>query len=255
MLKLEHLTKRYGSLCAVDDLSLHLKPGELYGFLGPNGAGKTTTMKMIAGLIEPTAGKIIIDGLDLARDTLKAKSRLGYVPDRPYLYDRLTALEYLDFVASLYDMPKKHAREQALAWLEIFELLPRKDALCESFSHGMKQRLVLASVLLHRPRLLVVDEPMVGLDPKGAKLLKDLLRRETREFGTTVIFSTHTLEVANELCDALAVIDHGKIIAQGSPAELRAMGGEGQSLEEIFLKLTAEQSNAEPENPENQKAR
>ncbi len=239
MLLLKEIVKKYGQLTAVDHLSLHLHQGEIFGFLGPNGAGKTTTMKMIAGLLSPDEGEIWIDGRDIAQNPLQAKSILGYVPDRPHLYERLTAGEYLDFVGALYRMPMGRIRERGQALLDLFEIGDRRDSLCESFSHGMKQRLILASVLLHNPKLLIVDEPMVGLDPRGAKLLKDTLRKEAQERKMTVLFSTHTLSVAEELCDAMAVIDHGRIVAQGSPEELRALGEAGQSLEAVFLKLTS----------------
>ena len=241
MLRLEGVTKRYGAFTAVDDLSLHLPAGRIFGFLGPNGAGKTTTMKMVVGLIRPTRGRVLVDGVDVVADPLEAKRRLGYIPDRPNLYERLTALEYCYFVAGLYGMARGHAMRRATELLILFGLGEKLDGLVESFSHGMKQRLVMASLLLHAPRLLVVDEPMVGLDPRGARLLKDVLRREATENGLTVMLSTHTLEVADELCDEMAVIHRGRLVAQGTPAELRAAtGAAGQRLEEVFLQLTEE---------------
>ncbi|MEZ4463773.1 MAG: ABC transporter ATP-binding protein [bacterium] len=214
------------------------------GFLGPNGAGKTTTMKMIVGLGRPTTGRILVDGLDVQAEPLAVKARLGYIPDRPNLPQRLTAREYLYFIAGLYRMDPADARQRTEEQLALFGLGPRAGHLIESFSHGMKQRLVMASVLLHRPRLLVVDEPMVGLDPRGARLLKDVLRAEAAA-GLTVFLSTHTLEVADEVCDTVAVIDRGRLIAQGTPADLRIHAGAvGRTLEEVFLRLTTEEADA-----------
>jgi ABC-2 type transport system ATP-binding protein len=240
MLILDHLTRRYGNFTAVHDLSLHIEPGRIFGCLGPNGAGKTTTMKMIVGLIKPSEGRIVVDGIDVAKDALAARRRIGYVPDRPHVYERLTAVEYLYFVASLYRIPKAEAVPRTSELLTLFGLAEKADALVESFSHGMKQRLVMASVLLHRPRLLIVDEPMVGLDPQGARLLKDVLRREAAQ-GLTVMLSTHTLEVAEELCDTVGVIHRGRLLALDTPAGLKAArGAEGERLEAVFLALTAE---------------
>ncbi len=243
MLRIEGVTKRYGSFTAVSELDLDIEPGKLLGFLGPNGAGKTTTMKMVVGLVRPTSGRVSVDGVDVAKDPLAAKRRLGYVPDRPNLYERLTALEYMFFVGGLYEMAKADAVPRSHQLLELFGLGHKRDDLVESFSHGMKQRLVMASVLLHRPRLLVVDEPMVGLDPRGARLLKDVLRTEARENGLTVLLSTHTLEVADDICDEIAVIHRGHLVARGTPEALRESTGKGgEKLEEVFLQLTEEES-------------
>jgi len=240
MLRLEHATKRYGALTAVDDLSLELPAGRILGFLGPNGAGKTTTMKMICGLVRPTSGRVLVDGIDVAIDPLTTKKHVGYVPDRPHVYERLTALEHMYFVGGLYGVDPVEMESRSVSLLTLFGLGDRLDQLVESFSHGMKQRLVMASVLLHEPRLLVVDEPMVGLDPMGARLLKDVLREHAAK-GMSVLLSTHTLEVADEVCDEIAVIHHGTLIAYGSPASLRARtGAEGQRLETVFLQLTSE---------------
>jgi ABC-2 type transport system ATP-binding protein len=241
MLRLEGVTKRYGTFTAVAELSLELPPGRIFGFLGPNGAGKTTTMKMIVGLIRPSAGRIFVDEVDVVSDPLEAKRRLGYIPDRPNLYERLTAMEYMAFIAGLYRLERGTARRRAAELIELFGLANHADKLVESFSHGMKQRLVTASVLLHEPKLLVVDEPMVGLDPRGARLLKDVLRREAHERGLTVMLSTHTLEVAEEVCDTVGIIHRGRLVAQGSPDALRHRDGAvGRRLEEVFLQLTAE---------------
>lgn len=247
MLKIEQVIKRYGAFTAVNGLSLVVPQGQILGFLGPNGAGKTTTMKMVVGLIRPTHGRVLVNGVDVVKDPLTVKRILGYIPDRPNLYERLTALEYMYFIAGLYQMSPKDARPRSAELLALFGLGHKVDHLVESFSHGMKQRLVMASVLLHRPRLLVVDEPMVGLDPRGARLLKDILRREAEQ-GLTVMLSTHTLEVADEVCDQIAVIHHGELIACGTPAELRHQAGAvGQTLEDVFLLLTEEASSVHSE--------
>ncbi len=237
MLRIEQVVKRYGGFTAVDGLDLTVDAGEIHGFLGPNGAGKTTTMKMVCGLIRPSAGRITVDGIDVTRDPLAVKARIGYVPDRPHLYERLTALEYCYFIAGLYDLPRQETITRSHELLALFGLGEKIDHLVESFSHGMKQRLVMASVLLHRPRLMIVDEPMVGLDPRGARLLKDVLRRQARENGLAVLLSTHTLEVAEEVCDRVTVIHRGRRVAVGPPDELRAGG---QRLEAVFLQLTEE---------------
>ena len=223
MLTLTSLTKRYGGFTAVHGLDLHIPKGTLFGFLGPNGAGKTTTMKMIVGLIRPTTGQVEVDGVDVVKQPLEARAHIGYIPDRPNLYERLSALEYMFFIGSLYRIDRKKAVPRSHALLELFGLGHKKDQLVESFSHGMKQRLVMASVMLHEPKLLVVDEPMVGLDPQGARLLKDVLRQEVAK-GLTVMLSTHTLEVADEVCDEVAVINHGRLVARGSPAPPAARG-------------------------------
>lgn len=244
MLELTGVVKRYGGFTAVAGLDLRVEAGQIHGFLGPNGAGKTTTMKMVCGLIAPTAGTITVDGLDVTAAPLEVKARLGYVPDRPHLYERLSALEYMYFIAGLYRLARKAAIEDSHRLLALFGLGDKIDHLVESFSHGMKQRLVMASVLLHQPKLLIVDEPMVGLDPRGARLLKDVLRTEARERGLAVLLSTHTLEVADEVCDVVTVIHRGRLIARGEPAALRADAG-GKGLEAVFLQLTEEAEQAD----------
>jgi ABC-2 type transport system ATP-binding protein len=241
MLRIRQVTKQYGDFTAVEDLDIEIPEGRIYGFLGPNGAGKTTTMKMVVGLIRPTRGAIHVDGVDVRKAPLEAKKRLGYIPDRPNLYERLTALEYCYFIAGLYEIPRAEASARAHQLLELFGLGEKKSHLIESFSHGMKQRLVMASVLLHRPRLLIVDEPMVGLDRRGARLLKDVLREEARENGLTVMLSTHTLEVAEEVCDVVGILNRGRKIAEGAPADLLDRDGAvAEKLEAVFLQLTAE---------------
>ena len=242
MLKVESLTKKYGDFTAVSNVSLQIPAGQIFGCLGPNGAGKTTTMKMICGIVRPTRGRIFVDGFDVSKDPLAVKARLGYVPDRPHLYERLTAEEYMYFIAGLFKIPKQTGIKKTRELLELFGLGHVQTHLIESFSHGMKQRLVMASVFLHEPKLMIVDEPMVGLDPRGARLLKDVLRQQAQERGLAILLSTHTLEVADEVCDQVAVIRHGRLIAQGTPAELREQTGqEGRRLEEVFLQLTEEQ--------------
>jgi len=237
MLTLRGVCKEYPGKDAVRDLSVEVPRGEIWGFLGVNGAGKSTTMKMIAGLLKPTAGEIRVGGVDVVREPLKAKMIVGYVPDRPYLYERLSAAEFMGFVASLYpSIPRREAPARVARWLEEFELTEERGQLVEGFSHGMKQRLVMASVFMQEPQLLVVDEPMVGLDPRGARRLKELLRRERDARGLTVLLSTHTLDVAEELCDQVLLIHRGELLARGAAHELRAR--EGERLEEVFLRLT-----------------
>lgn len=241
ILQINGLRKQYGKFTAVDHIDLTVPYGQVFGILGPNGAGKTTTLRMITGLIQPTAGQVIIDGKDMSTQTIEAKSITGFIPDRPYVYDKLTTFEYLRFIAGLYNLDTKVAADRMREMLKLFGLLEWGDSLIESFSHGMKQRLVFAGALLPRPKLLIVDEPMVGLDPKGHKLIKELFVTLTRDEGMTILLSTHTLEVAEEVCTQIAIVNHGRIIARGTLDELRIESGEGQgSLEQVFLRLTQE---------------
>ncbi len=243
MMLVRGLVKRFGELLAVAGLDLEVHPGEVVGFLGPNGAGKTTTMQMIAGLLRPSAGSISIAGHDLATEPLAAKAVTAYIPDRPILYDKLTALELLYFVGGLYSMPREETALVANDLLARFGLAGREHALVESFSHGMKQRLAFAAALLHRPKLLVVDEPMVGLDPRGARLITDSLTELASEEGMAVLLSTHTLAVAEELCHRIAILHHGRIVALGTMGDLRREADRPESrLEEVFLRLTQEGS-------------
>jgi ABC-2 type transport system ATP-binding protein len=238
MIRLEGLTKRYGAFTAVHPLDLHVPRGELFGFLGPNGAGKTTTIRMIAGVLQPTAGRVLLDGRDVVTEPAEAKRRLGYIPDRPFLYEKLTGLEFLRFVSGLWGENGKAADARAMQLLELFELGEWKDTLIESYSHGMRQKLLISSALVHAPDVIVVDEPMVGLDPKGARLIKELLRGFASQ-GGTIFLSTHTLEVAEALCDRIAILYQGKIRAIGTMDELRAEAATGAAhLEDVFLKLT-----------------
>jgi ABC-2 type transport system ATP-binding protein len=236
MIKLTNLTKVYGNLTAVKSIDLEVKAGEIFGFLGPNGAGKTTTIKMMAGLLQPTGGSVAIGGFDVQKEPLKAKAITGFIPDRPYLYEKLTAGEFMRFVAELYTMPSADGRIDEL--LGLFGLNDWAGELVENFSHGMKQRLVMASSLLHRPKVLIVDEPMVGLDPRGARLVKDLFK-DLASQGVTIFMSTHTLEIVEAMCTRVAIINKGEIIAGGSVEELgRLARMENSHLEPIFLKLT-----------------
>ena len=238
MIQLENLTKRYGKFTAVDGVSLTIPRGELYGLLGPNGAGKTTTMRMIAGILRPSGGRVLIAGIDIAADPIAAKRRLGFIPDRPFVYDKLTGAEFMRFVAGLYGQAGPELERRIDELLELFELLPWRSELTESYSHGMRQKLIIASALLHRPDVIVVDEPMVGLDPRSARLLKDLLREFVGR-GGTVLMSTHTLEIAEAMCDRIAIVHGGRIAAAGTMEELRAQTASGDaSLEDLFLKLT-----------------
>ena len=237
MIKLIDLTKMFKNLRAVDNISLEVKQGSVLGFLGPNGAGKTTTIKMMAGVLKPTAGQIIINGLDLAKDPSAAKQCVGFIPDRPFVYEKLTGLEFLRFIAALYQLDHTSSVEDRISeLLALFDLSHWQEELIGSYSHGMKQRLVMCSALLHNPKVLIVDEPMVGLDPKGARLVKDIFKEQARQ-GTTVFMSTHSLEVAEEVCDEIAIIQAGRIIAKGTADTLRLKADVDGNLEDIFLKL------------------
>jgi ABC-2 type transport system ATP-binding protein len=238
MIAVENLVKRYGTFTAVDGVSLSVAPGQIHGFLGPNGAGKTTTIRMIAGLLRPTAGRILVNGHDLAADPERAKASLGFIPDRPFIYEKLTAGEFLRFHAGLYGLDDDLVPGRVTEMLELFELGRWQHELVESFSHGMKQRLVMAAAFMHRPRAVLVDEPMVGLDPRGARLIKQVFRTMAGH-GVAILMSTHTLEVAQEMCDLISIILKGKIIAHGTVDEVRALAGdESQHLTEVFLRLT-----------------
>ena len=238
MIAIHDLVKTYGTFTAVDGVSLDVRPGEIHGFLGPNGAGKTTTLRMIAGLLKPTSGRIEVNGYDVARQPEAAKASLGFIPDRPYIYEKLTAGEFLRFHGGLFGLNGSDIGPRVKEMLELFELGRWENELVESFSHGMKQRLVMSAAFLHRPQAVVVDEPMVGLDPRGARLIKDVFRKMSRR-GVGILMSTHTLEVAQEMCDQISIILKGKIIASGTVAEIRAMGdGHDDHLTSVFLKLT-----------------
>jgi len=238
MIGLHDVVKKYSAFTAVDGISLEVPPGQIHGFLGPNGAGKTTTLRMIAGLLKPTSGRIVVNGHDLATNPEAAKASLGFIPDRPFIYEKLTAGEFLRFHGGLYGLDDGAVGGRAREMLEMFELSRWEHELVESFSHGMKQRLVMCAAFLHRPRAVVVDEPMVGLDPRGARLIKDVFRRMS-ERGVAILMSTHTLEVAQEMCDRISIILKGRIIARGTVDELRQMAGTpSEQLTPVFLRLT-----------------
>jgi len=245
MLDLQGIVKRYGSFTAVAGLNLSVHKGEIFGFLGPNGAGKTTTIRMVAGVLRPSEGKILIGGDDLVANPESAKARVGYIPDRPFLYEKLSGGEFLRFVSGLWGRDGVEAEERGDRLLELFQLTEWKDELIESYSHGMRQKLLISSALIHQPEVIVVDEPMVGLDPRSARILKDLLRAYV-DGGGTVFLSTHTLEVAEALCDRIGIINKGSIIALGTMEELRAQAHAGGAhLEEIFLKVTGGEAMAD----------
>jgi ABC-2 type transport system ATP-binding protein len=238
MIAIHDLVKNYGQFTAVDGVSLEVTPGEIHGFLGPNGAGKTTTLRMIAGLLKPSAGRILVNGHDLATEPEAAKMSLGFIPDRPFIYEKLTGGEFLRFHGGLYGLEESSIADRVREMLELFELGRWEHELVESFSHGMKQRLVMCAAFLHRPRAVVVDEPMVGLDPRGARLIKDVFRKMSAR-GVAILMSTHTLEVAQEMCDRISIILKGRIIARGTVPDIRAMGDSGDDqLTSVFLKLT-----------------
>jgi len=238
MITLENLTKVYSGITAVDDLNLQISQGTIFGFIGPNGAGKTTTIKMMAGILKPTKGRILINGLDIAREPSRVKMMIGFIPDRPFLYEKLSGKEFLKFKAGLYGISGDALDERIDGLLTTFELTQWADELIEAYSHGMKQRLVIASAMIHEPKVIIVDEPMVGLDPKGAKLVKDIFIEWARE-GSTVFMSTHTLTLAQEVCGEVAIVHRGRVVAAGTSEELGRQAGVTGNLEQIFLKITA----------------
>ena len=243
MIELTNVSKSYnkGKVRAVDDLTLTVNPGEIFGFLGPNGAGKTTTIKMIVGLLRPDAGRVAVEGHDVEKEPLAAKQVTTYVPDFPAVYERLTGLEYLNFIGDVYGVPKEDRIARIDKWLEIFEIAPAVGNPIQSYSHGMKQKIVLTAALLPAPRVMILDEPLVGLDPRAAHQLKEMFR-EHCDAGKTLFFSTHVMEVAEKLCDRIGIIHRGKLVACGTMEELKRIDRTeaGQSLEEIFLELTDE---------------
>ncbi|MDH5511486.1 MAG: ABC transporter ATP-binding protein [Nitrospinota bacterium] len=245
MIKIENVTKIYGKTVAVDGLSLEVKAGEVFGLLGPNGAGKTTTMKMLAGLLIPTIGKMSVDGHDVQSNPLEAKQVIGFVPDKPFIYEKLSGHEFLEFVREIFRVDRDPAvieRQERL--LKMFLLTDWLDELVESYSHGMRQKLIITSALIHNPKALIIDEPMVGLDAKGMRQVKGLFR-EMADSGETVLVSTHTMAIAQEVCDRIAILNKGKIVAMGTMEELKANShASEQDLESIFLRLTDEMVDA-----------
>jgi ABC-2 type transport system ATP-binding protein len=239
MIELINVSKAYGNKEAVKNISLKVDKGELFTFLGPNGAGKTTTIKMLCGLLKPSAGTLKVGGFDIQQEGDKARQILSYVPDLPYLYEKLTGREFMQFIITMYGMDPQAGKQRMEEMIELFELDGFVDDLSESYSHGMRQRTVFASALLHQPEVLIVDEPMVGLDPKNQRLVKDLLRDQVKK-GVTVFMSIHTLDIAQELATRIAIINHGRIVGEGTLDELRNKAEHGGQLEDVFLKLTTE---------------
>ncbi len=238
MIELRDLTRKFGRFIAVDRLNLRVPKGEIFGFIGPNGAGKTTTIKMIGGLMAPTHGEVVINGFNMADAPEAAKQCIGFIPDRPFLYEKLTGMEFLHFIADLYRVPESVFGSRAETYLRMFALLDWGGELIESYSHGMKQRLIMAAALLHEPDLIVVDEPLVGLDPEGIKMVRELFRELAGE-GKTIFMSTHTLKVAEDICHRIGIIHRGRLIASGTVDELRQTAGNDKGdLEEVFLRLT-----------------
>lgn len=239
MIRTEHLTKRFGALIAVDDLNLEIGTGELFAFLGPNGAGKTTTIKLLTGLLKPTAGRAVVGGFDIQRQPVEARRLISYVPDMPFLYEKLEPMEFMVFVGQLYGMERGAALRAGEELFEMFHLEEMRGQLIENLSHGTRQRVVIASALLHDPKVLVIDEPMVGLDPRSARVVKDVIKARSRA-GMTVFLSTHILHVAEELADRIGILNRGKLIALGTMDELRAATGKVGALEDAFLAVTRE---------------
>lgn len=238
MIELKDLTKKYGDFKAVIDLNLSVQKGEVFGFIGPNGAGKTTTIKMMSGILQPTKGTVSIAGINMQDSPEKAKSKIGFIPDRPYLYEKLSGIEFLKFIADLYGVSEKTFQANAYAILKNFSLVDWADDLIESYSHGMKQRLIMSAALLHDPEVIIVDEPMVGLDPAAIIMVKALFRKLAGN-GVTVFMSTHTLKVAQDTCNRIGVINKGRLIAIGTTQELqRAANVSEDDLEQVFLNLT-----------------
>jgi ABC-2 type transport system ATP-binding protein len=238
LIRIEHLSKRFGRRQAVRDLSLEIRSGEIYAFLGPNGAGKTTTIRMMTGLLRPDGGRVEIDGLDLYRNLLEVKRLLGYIPDQPYLYEKLTGREFIEFVAQMYGIGPGEYRPHLNELIERFQMGEYIDDLTEGYSHGMRQRVVFCTALIHRPSALVIDEPMVGLDPRSMRLVKDLLRNEAAQ-GCSIFVSTHLLSVVEETADRVGIIREGELLCEGTVPEIISRGGPaGRDLESVFLELT-----------------
>lgn len=237
MITLDHVTKSYGTKLAVDDLTVEIGPGELFAFLGPNGAGKTTTIKMMCGLLFPSSGRVLLGGYDMRTQGDLARPLLSYVPDQPYLYEKLTGREFLQFIAEMYGLPPAHSRERIATVIGQFGLEAFVDDLTERYSHGMRQRTVFAAALVHEPKVLIVDEPTVGLDPYSVRQLKNLLRQQANA-GTTVFLSSHSLDVVEELADRMAIINNGRLVGCGTMASLRTQAAVDGSLEKVFLTLT-----------------
>jgi ABC-2 type transport system ATP-binding protein len=239
LIKIDHVFKKFGSKEVIHDVSLTIQKGELFAYLGANAAGKTTTIKIMTGLLKPTSGRVFIKGHDIEKEPLAAKRPISYVPDLPYLYEKLTAGEFLTFIGDLYGVDGEVLPEKIRELMALFDLEEFKDLLIEDLSHGMRQRLVFSAALLHDPEVLIIDEPMVGLDPRSARLVKDVLRERVDQ-GATVFMSTHSLSVAEELANRIGILHHGRLIALGTFEELHRISGKGNRLEDIFLELTTE---------------
>ncbi len=237
MLEIKNLTKKFGDKVAVDNIDLSVKSGEIYGFLGPNGAGKTTTIKMIVGMLMPDGGSITVDGIDAINDDVEAKRQIAYVPDSPEIYDIMTGRQYLNFIADVFELSDEERNKQIDRYAEVFEMKDNLDVMIAGYSHGMKQKIVIMGALIHSPKLLILDEPMVGLDAKSSFRLKEIMRALADE-GRTVFFSTHVMEVAENICDRIGIINRGKVIAVGTLDEIKAAAKDTGSLEKIFLELT-----------------
>jgi len=239
LINLDHLTKYYGNLLVLNNLTLNIQKGEFFGFLGPNGAGKTTTIKILTGLTKPSSGRVMIDGFDVVREPLKTKSIVGLIPDNPYMYEKLTGREMLRLVGVIFRMSLNSIAKKTEELIEMFGLTLYRDELIESYSHGMRKKLAISMALIHDPKVLVIDEPMVGLDPQGSKLVRDIFKGLHKN-GVTIFMSTHILEEAERLCDRIGIIDRGRLIAVGTIEELRNKSNQkGEKLEEIFLELTS----------------
>ncbi len=240
MIELKNLTKKFGSFIAVDDISLSIPSGEFFGFLGPNGAGKTTTIKMMTGLFTPTSGEIFINGFDVVKQPLEAKSTIGYIPDHPYLYDKLTGREFIYYMGGLYKMKKEELKESVERVIDLLELAGWIDKKTEDYSQGMRQRVTFASAFVHNPKTIIIDEPMVGLDPRSARIVRNSLKQRSKE-GTSIFMSTHILEMAEELCDRIAIINKAKIIFLDTKENLHLYKSKYDGkLESVFLELTKE---------------
>ncbi len=241
MIIIKNLTKHYGNLTAVSGLNLDISAGECFGFLGPNGAGKTTTIKLLAGLLKPNDGTIKISGYDIQKDPQKVKGIIGYIPDKPFIYEKLTGGEFLDFVAELYQVNGNFVREKREELLNLFAIKDFENELVEAYSHGMRQKLVITAALIHNPKVIIVDEPMVGLDPKGMRQVKEIFKQLTKS-GVTIFMSTHTMSVAQEMCHRIGIINKGKLIALGNMNDLQKQAQVSSGLEDVFLQLTSSET-------------
>lgn len=241
MIIIKNLTKHYGNLTAVSGLNLDIPAGECFGFLGPNGAGKTTTIKLLAGLLKPNEGIIEISGYDIQKDPQKVKGIIGYIPDKAFIYEKLTGGEFLDFVAELYQVNGNFVREKREELLNLFAIKDFENELVEGYSHGMRQKLVITAALIHNPKVIIVDEPMVGLDPKGMRQVKEIFKQLTKS-GVTIFMSTHTMSVAQEMCHRIGIINKGKLIALGNMNDLQKQAQVSSGLEDVFLQLTSSET-------------